>query len=56
MTLVVLRHTHSSGGNCKYVKQVFREFSRHLTAEGKSFSLAVLNASKNFIAFDLEAA
>jgi hypothetical protein len=56
MTLVVRRQIHSSSGKFRYVKHASREFSRHFTADGISFSHLAVNCVKNSMAFFLEVA
>ncbi len=48
MILVVLREIHSSSGKLKKVRQASRPFSRHATADGRSFSHFILNSMKSF--------
>ena len=56
MMFVVLSEIHSSSGHMKNVKQASMEFSRHLTAEGRSFCHLSLKVLKNSMAFFLEEA
>jgi len=53
---VVLKEIHSSSGQMKNVKHDSKEFSRHLTAGGRSRCHLSLKMSKNSMAFDFEEA
>ncbi len=49
--LVVRKDIHSSSGKEKKVRQVSREFDRHFTAEGSSFSHLPAKVTANSSAF-----
>jgi len=51
MMLVVRNDIHSSSGNEKKVRQASREFDKHLTAEGISFSHFSAKDTANSSAF-----
>jgi len=53
---VVLKEIHSSSGQIKNVRHAYIEFSKHLTADGRSRCHLSLKMSRNSITFSFEEA